>query len=500
VFAGDVNISIDTGHVVNTMRGGIGASWHAIEQPIPYSDKPAPAFGGIRSHGGSGWGGYPPAEDDKAWSQIDRHARWLGLDFNRLEFEQRIYEPQRNQFSWDNPEMRILYRILDWCEKNKADVFLQQMWGNVAWNAFPQWRDDPVGRVHSGPYSIDDFAEGLAKLVEHLVKAKGYTCIRWLCIVNEPVGKWSWWQKNPNELMPLRPGLAAVRKALDARGIHIPLSGPEDTFGVPEFDPKRYDFLDLLGAMDFHTYSEDFDRKSNGSMARQDKNAADWAAWTHQRGWPLFMSEFGTMANGWGADHPGPGVYESALKDAELVVRRLNAGVDGLNRWSFINRGDLDGQWQFIETWDRKEHRLLETYTPHANTYYLLGLLTRFSARHSDVLACEVRGGREANWQGIFSAALRSRKGNLTIAVVNDAEAQFDARLHLDHLGDKVLLYRYRVSQRDRDRADLRIEPQGNIVLSPDSPDAQDQLPPMSLTVYSTWKLDHAQPGIITDE
>ena len=25
----------------NVMRGGIGASWHAIEQPIPYSDKPA---------------------------------------------------------------------------------------------------------------------------------------------------------------------------------------------------------------------------------------------------------------------------------------------------------------------------------------------------------------------------------------------------------------------------------------------------------------------------
>ena len=33
--------------------------------------------------------------------------------------------------------MRILYRILDWCQRNKADVFLQQMWGNVRWNAFP---------------------------------------------------------------------------------------------------------------------------------------------------------------------------------------------------------------------------------------------------------------------------------------------------------------------------------------------------------------------------
>ena len=92
------------------------------------------------------------------------------------------------------------------------------------------------------------------------------------------------------------------------------------------------------------------------------------------------------MANGWGADHPGPGTYVSALKDAELVVRRINAGVDGFNRWSFLNRGDLDGQWQFIETWDRKEKRLLQQYTPHPNTYFVLGLLSRFIAKHSDVL------------------------------------------------------------------------------------------------------------------
>ena len=179
------------------MRGGMGASWHAIEEPIPYSDKPHPVFGN-KSHGGSGWGAYPPAEDDAAWQQIDRHARWLGFDWNRVELEQRIYEPERGQFSWDNPEMRILYRILDWCQKNKADVFLQQMWGNVRWNTFPEWRDDPAGRVHSGPVSMEDFGEGLATLVEHLVKTKGYTCIRWVCINNEPNGKWSWWQQPPD--------------------------------------------------------------------------------------------------------------------------------------------------------------------------------------------------------------------------------------------------------------------------------------------------------------
>ena len=193
----DIRVTVELTSVVNTMRGGIGASWHAIEETIPYTAK--------KSHGGSGWGGYPPADDAAAWAQIDRHARWLGLDWNRVEFEQRIYEPERGAFSWDNPEMNILYRILDWCEKNKADVFLQQMWGNVKWNTFPEWRDDPVRRVHSAPADVQAFADGLAALVEHLVKQKGYTCIRWLCLNNEPGAHFSWWQEPPDKpMMPYR--------------------------------------------------------------------------------------------------------------------------------------------------------------------------------------------------------------------------------------------------------------------------------------------------------
>jgi hypothetical protein len=36
VDGGPVLINVDCGRVVNTMRGGMGASWHAMEAPIPY--------------------------------------------------------------------------------------------------------------------------------------------------------------------------------------------------------------------------------------------------------------------------------------------------------------------------------------------------------------------------------------------------------------------------------------------------------------------------------
>ena len=79
-----------------------------------------------------------------------------------------------------------------------------------------------------------------------------------------------------------------------------------------------------------------------------------WTRQAHAEGKPLFLSEFGTMAYGWVPDMPGPSCPQAALAGAEFVVRMLECGVDGMNRWSFLNRGDLDGQWQFVDTWDRK--------------------------------------------------------------------------------------------------------------------------------------------------
>ena len=37
--AGPVQVTVNCGKVVNVMRGGLGASWHAIEAVIPYGVK-----------------------------------------------------------------------------------------------------------------------------------------------------------------------------------------------------------------------------------------------------------------------------------------------------------------------------------------------------------------------------------------------------------------------------------------------------------------------------
>ena len=495
-----VRVTVEVDRVLNTMRGGMGASWHAIETPIPYGVK-HPVFDAY-SHGGSGWGGYPPAENERAWQQIYQHARWLGLDWNRVEIEQRVYEPERDRFSFDNPEMRILYRILDWNQKNGADVFFQQMWCNVAWLAYPEFKDDPVGQVHSAPADLPAFARGLAALMEHLIVKRKYTCIKWLCINNEPGEKFSWWQAPTNQPLSIGPGLAAVRQALDERGLSLPLCGPDMTIGFPADPPSNYDFLDRLGAYDFHDYGADFDFRTQGHITAQVRNAAAWANFAHRQGKPLFLSEFGTMAYGWLPDKPGPSSPPSALAGSELLIRLANVGVDGFNRWSFINRGDLDGQWQFIDTWDREKKQLLRQFTPHPNSYFGLGLLSRFTARNSTVLASQVEGGsgpENQPWQRVFVAAFRSPRGEYTIAIVNDAPNDFPLVLALPGLAKRKTLWRYRYSETDQERADVRVDPQRSFSVHSEEPAARDTLPRNSLTIYSTYKLSDKAPGIMKD-
>lgn len=486
-----VSLRLNGEVALHTMRGGLGASWHAIETPIPIQ--------GTRSHGGCAWGGHPPAEDNHAWRQIYRHADWLGLDFIRVELEQRMYEPERGRFTWDSSEMKILYRILDWCQRRQADVFLQQMWSNVDWNAFPEFRGDPIKRVHSGPASMEAFADGLAALVKHLVQTKGYTCIKWICINNEPGYNWSWWQRPPNEPIPLREGLAAARRALDREAISIPLSGPDWT-DLPAFKAEAIDFDAFIGAYDLHSYNARFDW-SNGpgyliSVAEQ--RLKDWRQWTFPKGKPLFLSELGTMVYGWGTNHLGPSTWEAAIKDAELVVRAMNVGVEGFNRWSFVNRGDLDGTWQMIDTWDPRSRKPLRTVTPRPNSYYVYGLISRFVAKHSNVMMTETIGGQIDATNRVFAAALKSPQRNMTWLIVNDAPHAWEARLDI-HRSNRKSLYKYQVTSAHRDRPDLHIAPLRKIKLNDGAATFDDELPAMSLTIFSTYKLSHSNRGVTVE-
>lgn len=467
------------------MAGGIGASWHAIRVQPQFNGAVRYKYD-VRHDNpqGSAVGANPPL-DSAAWRDIDRLGKWLGLDWLRVEMDRRMFEPQKGRFDWNSEEMRILYRILDWCQRNDADVFLTEMWRDVDWLAYPD-----VHPLASAPASMGDFAEGLATLADHLVRKRHYTCIKWLCIANEPPGgTWGyWWSRGPDNA-PVSPAFKAVREALDRRGIALPLSGPDWT-DLPRLDPAKIDFAPYVDAFDIHSYGA-----PNANVSRI---LGEWAQWAHGQGKPFFLSELGDMSLGWGTNNPGPKSFEAVLSNAEKILRGLNAGVDGFNRWSFLNRGDLDGQWQLLRTWDTEAKRYLQHAEPEPVPFYGYAMLTRFSAKRSQVLPCELQfQTTNSNPPGFFAAALRSPQGQLTLIVANREATAFETRFRWDGLNRRTVLHRYELTEDKLKKPGFKLAPEGRFTVSPSQPEFNHTVLPRSLVVFSAYDLAPAAPGVI---
>ena len=488
-----VNIHVAAGEPVHIMRGGIGASFHAISATLPGRR----AGRGAGSWSGSSWGGNPDAADDRRWQELFKHAEWLGMDWCRVELEQRMYEPNRRVFSWDNAEMQVLYRILDWAERRSVDVFLQQMWSNVAWNAYPGNAEDPVRRLRSAPYSMPEWAFGLGELVDHLTRVKKYTCIRWVCVNNEPAhDTFSWWQDSNMRALPITPGLKAAREEFDRRALNVPISGP-DWVDLPDLNPAEVDFDAYIGAYDLHSYNAVMD-SMNGAydLTEAERRMGAWAQWAHSRNKPLFLSEFGTQSYGYGHDDSAPACYQSGLKNASLVVRGINAGVDGFNRWSFTNRGDLDGQWQLVRTWDIDSDKLLDAFAPQPNAYYQFAMLSRYLPKHSGLLATRVEAPFLEGDRKLVATALRTSNGNITLLLVNESHRAANVSIAMDGLPAAVRLHRYSLTRESEDKSIVDLEADRSVDVKKELPDT---IPPMSIVVYSTYKLAADAPGLIVE-
>ncbi|MBI4585059.1 MAG: hypothetical protein HY717_13685 [Planctomycetes bacterium] len=479
-------IRIDAAHVAHTMAGGLGACWHALGPTIFWYENLLGPGRNNRTCRGSAFGGNPPLSYTKAWDDLLDHARWLGLDFCKVEIDLRMYEPERGKFDWDNDEMQTLYRILDHCQRSGVDVFLTQMWQDVPWNAH-----QGINRLESAPKSVGDFPPGLGMLLQRLVKDRGYHCIRWLSVANEPGGGWTWWWGPDKKCASIMPAIRAVRAELDRRGLKDVAIAAPDSFNLTMAGCEPED--PAIGAFALHCYGADVPVACFKQVAEKARS----------RGVPFFVSEFGHIfskqcegvAIPFGDFCSGiPKSYPAQMLNAEKVIAGLKAGADGLNRWSFVNRGDLDGQWQLVRTWHPIAWEYYKDVGAESVPYYSFGILTRFTAKRSHIL--EVQGDSE----GLPAAALRSPKGNLTIIVLNKAEDERKVSLSLIGMRAGCTLYKYQVTEPAVSRPDYRMEPREALAISLDRMEIGESLPAQSITVYSTYKLAHADAGIIAEE
>ena len=478
-------LTVDLGRSVHSMRGGLGASWHALGPTVFHY--PDLVKRDNRTCRGSAFGGNPPLRPDSrpAWQDLLRHARWLGLDFIRVEVDMRMFNPRRGEFTWDSEEMQTLDRILQYCQSNHVDVYLTMMWQDVDWNAHPG-----VNRLQSAPRSVPDFAESYSALIEHLVRTRGHTCVRWITFSNEPGFDGCWWLGPDRKPASITPALHAVRAALDRRGLQdVAVSAPDGhNLRMGQFDPRD----PAASALSVHDYNSTV----SVAMYREGVSIA------RERGIPFFVAEFGhffmapfegdQMAMG-NPRSESPRGYAAQLLNAEKVLVGLNEGVDGFSRWSFVNRGDLDGQWQLVRTWNPNLWDYHQHVTPEPLPYFSYGILTRFTAKHSTVLAAS------SDDTDVVVTALRSPGGETTLLLLNKSAQPRNASLRLIGLTGGLALRQYEVTEAALAAPSFTLAARATVNVGPSGPPLTVLLPGRSLTAYTTVQLADDADGVVQE-
>jgi len=476
-----LSLKLNADSVIHQMKGGIGASWHTLIHEMPFDNTKYDFPASLVSPRGSAFAGNPPLADTAAWKQLYKYANWLGLNFVRVEMAQHMYEPKRNVFDWNNDEMQTLYRILDWCEANHADVFLQQMWGQVEWNSF-----NGVHPLVSSPKSVDDFANGIATMLKYLTLTKKYKCIKYFCMVNEPPGgTWGyWWSAGSYEGPTITDAWEALNKAFKRENISIPISGPDWT-DLPPCNPEKMKFDKYLSAFDIHSYHGIYSRKDGSKIIN------DWVKYAASKSKPFFVSEIGNMNLGWGRDNPAPKSFKASLSNASDIVLGMNLGVDGFNRWSFTNRGNLDGQWQLVKTYDIPSKTYLNNVQPEKEAYYGYGMITRFMGKYVSILSTK----SDQKLDGVIFTSYKNRDGNITILVVNNTKESVILDIAVENANKKQTFYLYQVTENILKTVDFKLNPvtkykKSNIFNSV-------EILPESITVLTTNGLRHENCGVI---
>lgn len=218
---------------------------HAAEEPVAVTVEPKAVA--VQSFIGYGAEWDPRAYDlygvtDADFALVRHRVEWMRLPVARMMMLAKWCYRGDGEFDWDTREMQLLYRQLDICQALGTTVFLTD------WGCEREWVRPP------GIEKTDDprYASVIAAYLDHLLNTRGYSCIQYFILVNEPnyeVGDFDRWAR----------GVRNVAAAFAERGLDrlVRIAGPDHS-NADEWFFKAVDQLgDVLGAYDVHRYATD---------------------------------------------------------------------------------------------------------------------------------------------------------------------------------------------------------------------------------------------------
>jgi hypothetical protein len=436
----------------------------------------------------------PSLDDERHWMTLLEELTLLKAGCVRFQLPPDGFITKRGTMDFDCVHFERLERLNAWAGANGATIILDTMY--VPHHLQLKGHDDPEGwavenRAAANPRQ---FAENFAgPLLDYCLSERNWTQIRYYSPVNEPLYGGIYGVPGGEPYRAYAAMMASLRQELVDRDLapqRISLLGPSSPsvqdWPIPDLHSRGLDLDPLLDAYDQHEYFGRFDgdppNANSATITMSElihRHLKPHIAYARSKNKPFLITEFGHVYYGSSrGDSNGPSTHDAFLLDAEFAVRAINAGVGAMLRWSFLNPGDIDGRWQFLETADGSYDRVV-------NTFYGYATLVRYARPHSEVLDIHTESSLYP-WPHVYATALRKMpQGDITLLVVNDhpsEQIELTVKLPPGLKPKKINIIR-------TDRT-LKHHKAGEIKRDGKTSQFTDKMPPRSLNVYTSLEHD----------
>lgn len=221
-------------------------------------------------------------------------------------------------YDWDSVMMKRVYKILDFAQQNNVSVMLGE-WRSISERGYLSY--DVYGKTVN--WSSPTWARMIEDCLEHLIVDKGYTCIKYYNMINEP----NYYKRDHGDVSneyvydQWKQAITNLRSEMDNSGIEkiekIKIVGP-DVYDSQEAwitQATSDELKDKIELTEVHRYAPQSEVES-GLIEQKLKN---WKA--HAESLDPNVAKEGFALGEMGISGTGPG-------DSQLNARKYDYGVD----------------------------------------------------------------------------------------------------------------------------------------------------------------------------
>lgn len=399
------------------------------------------------------WDAYPHADTENGeWGKLMSDEKWQ-MNFDRLDYMKPKLFRVLDQANWrymvgfnqqgepilnfDTPEIEALEKILDYAQKNNITVMLGE-WGTPF-----KMHDTDAG--HSDKFTgADDplWIDAIVQYLDYLINTKGYTCIKYFNLINEPNGGWASTKGDFNEWSSAAKQFAQTLKEnnLDSK---VTLAGPD---AVTRYDNPNSQYTgaqwveetakqldDIVGIYEVHDYTS-HELVKAGGFKDYHGNIAKHA---HAVNKQIIFGELGFSRNGqrnqdratadpYASEDSQMEVYDFSygIFMADALIQSMNAGYSGTAAWALDDAmhtlGD-EGDKNQLKRWGMWNSLGTELCNNPADEeirpwFYPWSLLCRYIPTGSSVIQTD-----QPTVDGLRLTAT-TYQDNITIAIINNSD------------------------------------------------------------------------------